>query len=136
MTIFYSERQGYPGFFRGTEDCVIATAAQDMWEWAERVSAQLREVVGPIAMIGGGFAVLPRVAARPMDIYEIEPRVAEETRRQAPLCRVIVGDYRQTLARPYAAIVYDLDHPPTEAERSFLSAHLAPGGVILGAPLE
>jgi hypothetical protein len=80
-----------------------------------------------VAMIGGGFGILPRLLWKDFTItvYEIEPRL---DRFIPNWCTFVPGDYRDTLTGTYDVIVYDLggDVPRTE-----LSAFLNSGGIIL-----
>ncbi len=139
MSVFYSDRQGFPGFFKDTEDHVLATEAPDQIAWAEKMAAELGKGKGrSIAFVGGGFCLLPRRldlgAWLRIDIYEREKFIVDWvkanrlTKEQAAKFHFRVGDYKATLSGLYDVVVFHLSEPPG---RDLLTAHLAKGGRVI-----
>lgn len=83
-----------------------------------------------VAIIGGGFGILPRLLWKDytITVHEIEPRLDRFTPNW---CNFIPGDWRATITGTYDVIVYDLGG---DVPREELQPHLNPGGIIL--PLE
>lgn len=123
---------GYRMVMRG-EASVCSESDTDLAIEA-RYALRIREshLYESVAVIGGGFCILPRLlgSALDIDIYEIVP----ELERFRPWhAAFIPGDWRDTLRGTYDVIVYDIGDLSRE-DRERLTSHLNPGGLLL--PLE
>ena len=121
--------EGYRLCFRG--EVPVCDDGPSTWERAAHFAADMAEV-GPrkaVAILGGGFCVLPRVlrcARHTMTVYEIEAALGRFCPNYATF---VPGDWRTTLTGLYDVIVYDIGDNP---DRAYLESHLNPGGLLLG----
>lgn len=83
-----------------------------------------------VAIIGGGFGILPRLLWKDytITVYEIEPRLDRYTPNW---CLFVPGDYHSTLSGTFDVIVYDL---PGKVPLDELLPHLNVGGLIIDPP--
>lgn len=102
----------------------VCIAAEDDAEMAACARWRLRIASNSkVAIIGGGFCVLPRLLTDcAVTVYEVE---AELQQFCPTTCEFIVGDWNETLTIKYDVIVYDTGTPLDDASKSKLEAHCA-----------
>jgi hypothetical protein len=123
-TLWVDDAPGYR-VLMAPNDTVIATEDPGMLAAAAEYRLQIPKG-NKVAVIGGGFCVLPRLLLDcQVDVYETIQELAQYV---PPGANFIVGDWSTTLVDAYNVIVYDLGGEVPYAQ---LEPHLLTDGFIL-----
>ena len=126
------EADGSRAIYRGAANIAL----ENDYEIASMAKAALRIRAafpsgGAVAVLGGGFCILPRLLGLTpyrITIFEIN----EVLERYVPAgCHFILGRWQDTLVDRYDVIIHDTGEDLTEREGAMLAEHLIEGGQVI-----
>lgn len=118
-----------PGIWRGPVPVAVET--REALAHYAKMAMEIQALEGPVAIIGLGTGVLPRLLAhRDVTVWELEPSIVELFRTRFPWWKgeIKTDEWHGNLDRQYIAIVEDTGNP---VDREVLAAYLLDGGIIL-----